>query len=338
VLGGCLMAARLEQPVSPAADEDMPVKILIADDSAVPRLILEKTLTSLGHETCAASDGAEAWTLFQTFRPDVVLSDWLMPGIDGIELCRRIRALDADRYTYFVLLTAMTELEHAVTAMTAGADDFMTKPLDRSRLEATLIAARRVTALHDELRDQRSALVRLNSLLYDDARRDPLTLLGNRLRLGEDLAAAAARVGRFGHTYCLALCDIDFFKAYNDAFGHPAGDEALRGVAQVLAASVSAGDMAYRYGGEEFLVLMPEQSLATATAALERTRAAVEAMALPHPIDEPRRSVTVSAGIAESSPASPLLVEEWLRRADIALYRAKGSGRNRVAAYEVGAA
>ena len=312
------------------------MKILIADDSAVPRLILEKTLSSLGHETASASDGEDAWTRFQAFQPDVVLSDWLMPGIDGIELCRRIRGLESDRYTYFVLLTAMTEVEHTVTAMTAGADDFMVKPLDRSRLEATLISARRVTALHDELRDQRAALVRLNSLLYDDARRDPLTLLGNRLQLMEDLTAAASRVERYGHSYCLALYDVDFFKAYNDTFGHPAGDHALRRVAQVLAGSVRAGDMAYRYGGEEFLILLPEQSLVTAGAAVERTRAAVQAMALPHPGNEPIGTLTVSAGIAESSPAQPLDVEEWLRRADIALYMAKDRGRNRIVTFETG--
>ncbi|MDQ2941036.1 MAG: diguanylate cyclase [Chloroflexota bacterium] len=314
------------------------MKILIADDSAVPRLILEKTLTSLGHETLSASDGSEAWAAFQAFQPDVILSDWLMPGMDGIELCRRIRGLDGDRYTYFVLLTAMTELEHAVTAMTAGADDFMVKPLDRFRLEATLIAARRVTALHDELSDQRAGLVRLNSLLYDDARRDPLTLLGNRLRLGEDLVAAAGRIARYGHTYCLALYDIDFFKAYNDTFGHPAGDEALRRVAQALVGSIRTGDMAYRYGGEEFLVLLPEQTLTTAALAVERTRAAVQAIGLSQPTNQPSATITLSAGIAESCPADSLDVDGWLRRADIALYQAKGRGRNQVVAFEAVAA
>jgi two-component system, cell cycle response regulator len=313
------------------------VKILIADDSAVPRLILEKTLISLGHETATASDGTDAWTQFQAFQPDVVLSDWLMPGMDGIELCRRIRGLDTDAYTYFVLLTAMTELEHAVTAMTAGADDFMVKPFDRSRLEATLISARRVTAMHDELRDQRSDLVRLNSLLHDDARRDPLTLLGNRLRMDEDLAAAASRVERYGHAYCIALIDIDHFKTYNDTFGHLAGDETLRRVAQVLGGSVRIGDMAYRFGGEEFLILLPNQTLATAMDVLERTRAAVEALALPNPAKQPSESVTVSAGIAESSAESPLDVVGWLGRADAALYEAKGGGRNRVVAYHAAA-
>jgi diguanylate cyclase (GGDEF)-like protein len=291
-------------------------------------------LSSLGHETVSTSDGAEAWARVQTFQPDVVLSDWLMPGMDGSELCRRIRGLDSDRYTYFVLLTAMTEIEHAVTAMTAGADDFMVKPLDRSRLQAALIAARRITVLHDELRDQRSALVRLNSLLHDDARRDPLTLLGNRLRLDEDLAAATGRIARYGHTYSLALFDIDHFKAYNDTFGHPAGDEALRRVAQILGGSVRTGDMAYRYGGEEFLVLLPEQDLASAARAVERTRLAVAAMALPNPGNEPIGTVTVSAGIADSSATGPLGVEEWLRRADTALYRAKAAGRNRVITFQ----
>jgi diguanylate cyclase (GGDEF)-like protein len=310
------------------------VKVLIADDSAVPRMILEKALTSLGHETLTAADGQEAWERFVVFQPDVVLSDWLMPGVDGIELCRRIRSSDADRYAYFVLLTAMTEVEHAVTAMTAGADDFMVKPLDRVALEATLIAARRVTALHDELRDQRSKLVRLNSLLHDDARRDPLTMLGNRLRLSEDLAGAAARIERYGHGYCLAMFDIDYFKRYNDQLGHLAGDEALRAVAQALAGAARSGDMAYRYGGEEFLVLLPEQTLATAMLAVERLRGAVQDLGLSHPDNLPSGVVTISGGIAESTAARPIAVDEWLRRADVALYRAKALGRNRVVAFE----
>ena len=310
------------------------MKVLIADDSAVPRLILERALASLGHQTISASDGEEAWEHFLGFEPDVVLSDWLMPGVDGIELCRRIRTLDTDRYAYFVLLTAMTETDHAITAMTAGADDFMVKPLDLTALEATLIAAQRVTALHDELRDQRAKLVRLNSLLYDDARRDPLTMLGNRLRMTEDLAGVAARIARYGHSYCLALYDIDNFKQYNDRLGHPAGDDALRAVAQTLAAGVRAGDMAYRYGGEEFLILLPEQTLATGSAAFDRLRSAVAELRLPHPGNPPTGILTISGGIAESTAAGPLPIDEWLRRADTALYRAKALGRNQVVGYD----
>lgn len=310
------------------------MKVLIADDSAVPRLILERILASLGHETATAADGTEAWASFQTFEPDVVLSDWLMPGMDGIELCRRIREHHAERYTYFVLLTAMTEVEHAITAMTAGADDFMVKPLDRRALAAALIAARRVTALHDELRDQRASLVRLNGLLFDDARRDPLTLLGNRLRLSEDMAAAAARIERYGHSYSVALFDIDFFKRYNDTYGHPAGDEALRSVAQAVATAVRSGDMVYRYGGEEFLVLLPEQTLATATVVLDRIRTAVQDLALTHPDNPPVGVVTISGGVAESSTSERIGIDEWLHRADLALYRAKALGRNRIVVFD----
>jgi diguanylate cyclase (GGDEF)-like protein len=310
------------------------VKVLIADDSAVPRLILDKTLMSLGHETATAANGDEAWERYQRFEPDVVLSDWLMPGIDGIELCRRIRADQTERYTYFVLLTAMTEVEHVITAMAAGADDFMVKPLERTALEAALIGARRVTVLHEQLRDQRATLERLNRLLFDDARRDALTLLGNRLRLSEDLASAAARVERYGQRFCVALLDIDFFKRYNDALGHPAGDAALRAVGQALAGSVRAGDMVYRYGGEEFLILFAEQGIDTAATALERVRRAVEGLRLPHPGNPPTSVITISAGLADSGPAEPLEVSEWLRRADRALYQAKASGRNRLATFD----
>jgi two-component system, cell cycle response regulator len=310
------------------------MKVLVADDSAVPRLILERNLTALGHEIAAVSDGDEAWALYRSFAPDVILSDWLMPGLDGIELCRRIRSDPVDRYTYFVLLTSMTEVEHVITAMVAGADDFMVKPLERTALEAALIGAQRVTELHEQLRDQRASLERLNSLLFDDARRDPLTLLGNRLRLSEDLAAAVARVERYGHAYSIALLDIDFFKRYNDRFGHPAGDLALRSVAQALAGSVRAGDMVYRYGGEEFLILLPEQTLTTSAFVVDRVRQAVEELGLPHPDNPPTNAVTVSAGVAATDATTKLAVHDWLRQADQALYRAKATGRNRVVAFE----
>jgi diguanylate cyclase (GGDEF)-like protein len=309
------------------------MKVLVADDSAVPRLILERNLTALGHEIASAVDGDEAWALYQSFAPDVVLSDWLMPGLDGIELCQRIRRDPSDRYTYFVLLTAMTEVEHVITAMQAGADDFMVKPLERTALQAALIGARRVTELHEQLRDQRASLERLNSLLFDDARRDPLTLLGNRLRLSEDLAAAVGRVERYAHSYCIALLDIDFFKRYNDHFGHQAGDLALRSVAHALAGSVRSGDMVYRYGGEEFLILLPEQTIESAGVVLDRVRQTIQDLALPHPDNPPVDVVTISGGVAGTDASSRISVNDWLRHADEALYRAKATGRNRVVAF-----
>jgi diguanylate cyclase (GGDEF)-like protein len=309
------------------------VKVLIADDSAVPRLILERTLRSLGHETVTAVDGDEAWAIYPTFQPDVILSDWLMPGMDGIELCRRIRAAQTDHYSYFVLVTAMTEVEHVITAMAAGADDFIVKPLQQTALEATLIGAARVTALHEELRTQRSALERLNGLLHDDARRDALTMIGNRLRLSEDLAAAVAEIDRTGRASCIALLDIDHFKRYNDVLGHPAGDVALRTVGQALAGSIRGADTVYRYGGEEFLILLPDQTLDTATTVVERVRAAIEDLAIPHPDNPPSGVVTISGGLALGSAGASNDINDWLRQADVALYQAKGAGRNTIAVF-----
>jgi two-component system cell cycle response regulator len=252
--------------------------------------------------------------------------------MDGIELCGRIRATQADRYTYFVLVTAMTEVEHVITAMAAGADDFIVKPLQQTALEAALIGAARVTALHEELRTQRSALERLNGLLHDDARRDPLTMIGNRLRLSEDLAAAVTQIDRTGREACVALLDIDHFKRYNDVLGHPAGDVALRTVGQALAGTIRGADTVYRYGGEEFLILLPEQTLETATSVLERVRAAVEHLAIPHPDNPPSGVVTISGGLALASPGATD-VNDWLRQADVALYQAKAAGRNTIAVY-----
>jgi diguanylate cyclase (GGDEF)-like protein len=214
----------------------------------------------------------------------------------------------------------------------------MVKPLERTALEAAMIGARRVTQLHEELRDQRASLERLNRLLFDDARRDSLTLLGNRLRLTEDLATAAARIERYKHSYCIALLDIDFFKRYNDTLGHPAGDLALRTVAQSLAGRARTGDMVYRYGGEEFLVLLPEQEMGAATAGIERARLAIQALGLAHPDNPPAGVVTISGGIAESGPSDSVSVTDWLRRADLALYEAKATGRNRVVAFRAGLA
>jgi len=206
------------------------------------------------------------------------------------------------------------------------------KGIAAAGLTETVRSAARALALSAAA--PRFVLERLNGLLYDDARRDSLTLLGNRLRLSEDLSAAVGRVERYGHSYAIALLDIDYFKRFNDALGHQAGDLALRSVAQVLAGSIRTGDMVYRYGGEEFLVLFPEQSVETASLAVERVRAAVEDLALPHPDNPPSGVVTVSGGLAAATVIDSLSTNDWLRHADLALYQAKATGRNRVVVFD----
>jgi two-component system cell cycle response regulator len=246
------------------------VKILVADDDATSRLVARMALHRLGHECEIVTDGTEAWNAFQTSHHDVVLSDWLMPGQTGLQLCQNIRADPHGRYTYVILLTSRGAQAQMLEGMNAGADDYLIKPLHPDELEGRLIAANRVTALHHQLAAQRVQLESLNDELSILARRDPLTGLNNRRVLQEDLELLEARVARYAHRYCIAVLDIDHFKAYNDTYGHPAGDQVLQAVSAQLQHEARAGDALYRYGGEEFLYVLPEQELVGAVRATQR--------------------------------------------------------------------
>jgi diguanylate cyclase (GGDEF)-like protein len=306
------------------------MKILIVDDSPTPRLLLKRELEGLGHECLVAEDGVQGWEAFQGSGVDVVISDWMMPGMDGDEFCRRVRSDESAPYAYFILLTSLDDRKHVVAGMEAGADDYLTKPFEDEALATRLIAASRVTELHRTLTAQQAELERLNAGLFDDSRRDSLTALGNRRRQDEDLEMLAARGDRYGQSFCVALFDVDRFKAFNDTAGHLAGDEVLQSVAASLVDQSRRGDAVYRYGGEELLVVFPDQTIETAEIAAERMREAVEALAIPHPGLEPGGVVTVSAGVAYFEGDHGEDVAGLLERADAALYQAKEAGRNRV--------
>ena len=310
------------------------MRVLIAEDDTVSRTILAKAVEKFGHECLAVEDGEKAWELFQsTPEVDVVISDWMMPGIDGPELCRRVRAANSGWYTFFIFLTALGDKQHLLEGMQAGADDYLAKPLDREELQVRLIAASRVNSLHRQLNEQKAELEKLNRELFAMSRRDPLTRLGNRLRLREDLETLGAQAHRYDHSYCAMLCDVDFFKAYNDTYGHLAGDEVLKRVAGVISENLRGGDMAYRYGGEEFLIVLPEQSLESGVSIADRLRRAVEDLRLPHE-ENPAGVVTVSLGVAALAAGEPeKSADDLLREAAAALDRAKEAGRNRVMAY-----
>ncbi len=296
------------------------MRVLIADDDAGTRLLISAALMRLGHDCVEAASGDEALQLFTQAPPDVVITDLRMPGaIDGSALISRVRAMPDVDYAYVMVVTGHADEATGLNAMEAGADDLVMKPLDPADLERKLIAAARVTTLHRRL--------------HRDARQDPLTGIGNRLRLAEDVEALCGRVARYGHMYCAALLDVDNFKAYNDQAGHLPGDEVLRSVADALARTIRSGDTLYRYGGEEFLVLLPEQTLDGAALAGERLRLAVEELGLPHPDGG---AVTVSVGVAGMGDAS-CTPEELFEHADRALYRAKENGRNRVELEPMGA-
>jgi two-component system, cell cycle response regulator len=295
------------------------MQILVADDDRSSRLLVRASLEKLGHDADLVAGGEEAWDLYRASGADVLITDRAMPGMDGLELCRRVRAEPVGGYTYIVLMTGVADRTEVLAAMEAGADDYLTKPVDPFDLQAGLVAAQRITRLHRQLERYRSELERLNADLADLARRDALTGLGNRLRLDEDLAQLHWRCTRYAWTYSLAVCDLDHFKRHNDEHGHLAGDEALRQTAAALKATARRGDGVYRYGGEEFVVILPGQDHQHGMAAGERLRVAVGEST----------PVTMSVGVAAFAEGDddPSAV---LRRADEALYRAKEAGRDRV--------
>jgi two-component system chemotaxis response regulator CheY len=310
------------------------LNVLIVDDDADVRKLLEATVAALGHECRSARDGVEALRMHAADPADLILSDWQMPNMDGLELCQRIRERERpDAYTHFVFMTGLDDKEHFRLGVEAGADDYQTKPLDLDELEARLSAAARVIAVQRRLADTNAALRHDSQASFRLARHDPLTLTSNRLKLEEDLRDCWAQNERYGRRYSALLCDIDWFKTYNDDFGHPAGDRTLRLVADALRAELRQSDGLYRYGGEEFVVLLPEQSLESACIVAGRVRQSVQRCAL-----RTRAGigvVTVSIGVAELSRARDSDPTAWLARADAALYRAKSNGRNR---YEVDSA
>ncbi len=307
------------------------MRVLIAEDDAVSRLMLRRSIEQLGHEVLVATDGTDAWDLYRRHEVDVIVSDWLMPGMDGLDLCRRVRASQRETYTYFMLLTSLEGKQHFMQGMQAGADDYLTKPLDREELRVRLQVAARVTSLHHQLAEKTRELERANHALAESARRDPLTGLGNRLQLREDLYRLQRWLDRYGRGFGVALCDVDRFKLYNDRYGHVAGDDVLQALSRAVAETIRSGDMAYRYGGEELLVIMPEQSAETSLVAMERVREAVEHLAIPHVANRPYGVVTISIGLVAIGQGEQLPWERVLNLADLALYRAKAEGRNRVA-------
>jgi diguanylate cyclase (GGDEF)-like protein len=286
--------------------------ILIADDDPVSRVYLRAAVERLGHRCTVAYDGAVAWELFQEERPDLLITDWQMPGLTGTELVRRVREQDASAYVYALVLTGAADEDAARETMNAGADDLVYKPLYASELERKLIAGKRSLELHRRL--------------HEEARVDVLTGVGNRRRLDEDLAGMHTRAERDDRTYSIAVLDLDHFRAYNEALGHPAGDELLRTLADALTSSLPSGSSLYRYAGEEFAVLLAEQAAESAHRAAERLRASIENLAIPHPDGD---TVSVSIGAAALA-GHQSTAAELFARADQALLRAKAKGRNRV--------
>lgn len=300
------------------------MKVLVADDDPETRLLARQVVEDMGHECLEASTVDEALEMFTRLHPQMLLLDRRMPPGDGLQVCQVVRQAEAENHTYayVVMLTSLTSHEDMLAGIEAGADDYVLKPLDPFLLKSQLLVAQRVTRLHMKL--ERSRV-----LLREQAATDPLTGLRNRLGLSDELDRLHQLSVRHGRHYSLAMCDIDHFKQYNDTYGHQAGDRALQALAAVLAGFGRREDSAYRYGGEEFLLVLPEQSAVPATAALQRLRTAVEGLGIQH-AGSPHGVLTISVGAASFVPGSLLEGEALLNSADAALYEAKSAGGNRV--------
>jgi two-component system cell cycle response regulator len=298
------------------------MKVLIAEDDAVSRRVLEEFLTKWGYELVITQDGEEAWqALSEEDAPQLAILDWMMPRMDGLEVCRRVRERNAEPYVYILLLTAKGQKQDVVEGINAGADDYLSKPFDAGELQARLRAGRRILALQ-------GALISARDALRFQATHDPLTGLWNRLAATEALRREIARARRQKSSVAVLLGDLDRFKAINDTYGHLAGDAALREVAKRMRTSVRVYDTVARYGGEEFLFVLPDCNMEAALEQGERLRRVFDA----EPLDLPDARIpqTLSLGVASVDAKAGVLAEEMLRVADQALYRAKERGRNRV--------
>jgi diguanylate cyclase (GGDEF)-like protein len=304
------------------------VKILIADDDRVNRLILQTFLNKWGYDVVAVEDGVEAWNhLEQPDAPRLAILDWMMPNMDGAQVCQAVRKRQQRLYTYVILLTSKGQKQDIVDGFEAGADDYLTKPFDKSELRSRVRAGLRLLEMQEQL-------VQAQDLLQLKAAQDGLTGLWNRGAILELLGKELARARRTGGSVGIMMVDLDHFKRVNDTYGHLAGDAVLREAAQRLRNSVRPYDAIGRYGGEEFLVVVSDSDLSSTVVQAERLRRAVEGT--PVVSSEGTIGITISLGVTAGSGEDSVAAEALVRSADAALYQAKTLGRNRVEAAKEG--
>jgi diguanylate cyclase (GGDEF)-like protein len=311
-------------------DEHIPhhgYPILIVEDNPVARKVLEKMLAKASYRTVSAQNGAEALALFENEFFPIVLTDWMMPEMNGLELCQAIRRMPNIGYVFIVLLTARDSKQDIITGLESGADDFIIKPVNPPELMARLKCGHRILELEQSLR-QANKEIRLLSI------QDPLTGCFNRSYLDERLPDEVKRAKRYCHPLSLIMCDIDHFKLINDTYGHQTGDRVLEKFARRIHHAIRDRiDWLVRYGGEEFLIVLPETDIGGACCAAEKLRRIV--CDQPFKISDLSLTVTASfgaSGYARITASTPTAIEKLIDRADQCLYKAKEQGRNRLVA------
>jgi two-component system cell cycle response regulator len=287
------------------------MRVLIAEDDVISSKILEKNLLDWGYEVILARRGEKAWQALQDPALRLAILDWMMPGMDGPEICARIRRRKKYQYTYVILLSAKDRKRDIIAGLSSGADDYMTKPVNYLELRARLRTGRRIIDLED-------MLIATQKQLKDLASRDSLTRLWNRADEESD------RSRREGKSVGVIMIDVDFFKRINDQFGHAAGDQALLHVVRRVERNVRRSDRVGRYGGDEIIIILPDCDTDKIRNIAERLRRAVSARSMT--CDARTLKATISVGCAVAVQTAD--AKSIIRRADAALLSAKGRGRN----------
>ena len=294
------------------------VKIILADDSALYRGLIRDTLQRKGHEVRVATNGREAVELVVEYRPAVLITDWEMPDMNGIELSKMIRK-QPQSFVHIILLTANSDKEQVVEGLQSGADDYLTKPFHPGELVARVAVGLRMAELTREIQEK-------NRLLEELSLTDPLTGLPNRRAFEQWATRELSGAVRHQFGFWLVMADLDKFKGINDSYGHAAGDEVLRRFSTVLRQNTRASNICARLGGEEFVLALSHIDKQGVTVALERLRCGFAEERLEF---APSLRVTASFGVAGLHHGVPTDLDGLLSQADAALYRAKQQGRNR---------
>lgn len=305
------------------------MRILVVEDDPVSRKLLQKTLEGWGYEIITAENGQKALDIIMNENLKFVVADWMMPIMDGLTLCRMLRSSKDKGYVYFIMLTGKDKKEDIIEGLKAGVDDYVVKPFDRSELQVRVRAGERILTLEKELTEKNESLQRLNIKLEELVRLDTLTGAGNRLSFYETVEKTHHRACRYAYSYGIIMCDIDNFKLYNDTYGHLPGDNVLRRVADSIKRSIRMSDDVFRYGGEEMVIIIPDQDLNSTLTVAEKIRGGIESLGIEHK-GTANGILTISCGVAAFDMEK--LENRWediLEDADKALYRAKSAGKNR---------
>lgn len=297
------------------------MNVLIAEDDRVARAQLESLVSSWGYDIIYAKDGLEAIEMFNAKKPNIILLDWVMPGLEGVNVCKKIRSIKTEQYTYIIMLTAKVNQSDIITGLNAGADDFVGKPFNNEELRLRLEVGKRVVKLESDL-------LAFQQKLKHQADHDFLTGLYNRSALMARLKEEKVRSVKNQRPYGLIMIDIDHFKNINDTYGHQAGDDVLKKFSVRIKEFCRAYDIVGRFGGEEFIVVLPNAGLNTAYMIAERIRCIVADK--PFKISDNEIRITSSFGVSTNMNNINIGIEEHIKVCDDALYKAKEAGRNMV--------